>query len=338
MIQYIYFVKCPNCDDEPFDFFDEAKGFAMGCLSNKPIITQTEVCRNDFGECTDSADLGTVWSWEEVMAKPDPVEAPSTFSKNDLVTQDTDPEFDALDNSVEPVEPRKPVPADMSIEDLVETMEENEDTVECKNCGELFDKSECEFDLDYHGYLCWHCQRAVVDHGGELNISEYPLEEAFNPNEKVEFDYDNLKVFLQGPKRDVDDWDAVEEEVSYTFIKTKEDIATDIWENFIQEDDAKDIEGGLETLEDDKAWTDFLDIHFDDLLEKYYDKLLAYYEKYAIEEYESTHMLGESRKPFLEELEEADDYRARLTDCPECGFKESFDHETGICINCGFNI
>ena len=65
MVTYIYFVKCPNCEDEPFDFFDEARGYAMGCLSQKPVITQTEVCRNDFGECTDSADLGQVWSWED---------------------------------------------------------------------------------------------------------------------------------------------------------------------------------------------------------------------------------------------------------------------------------
>ena len=50
MIEYIYFVKCPNCEDEPFDFFDAAKEFACGCLSQKPIITQVEVNRNDFGE------------------------------------------------------------------------------------------------------------------------------------------------------------------------------------------------------------------------------------------------------------------------------------------------
>lgn len=67
MVEYIYFVKCPNCEDEHFDFFDEAKAYALGCLSKKPIITQVEVCRNDFGECTDSYDLGTKWSWEDMM-------------------------------------------------------------------------------------------------------------------------------------------------------------------------------------------------------------------------------------------------------------------------------
>ena len=85
MIQYIYFVKCPNCEDEYFDFFDEAKDFALGCLSKKPVITQVEVNRNDFGECVDSVDLGTVWSWEELMSDV-PAEDPtvSVFIQCDL--------------------------------------------------------------------------------------------------------------------------------------------------------------------------------------------------------------------------------------------------------------
>jgi hypothetical protein len=105
MIQYIYFVKCPNCEDEHFDFFDEAKAFALGCLSQKPIITQIEVDRNDFGECTDSNDLGTIWSWEDECKEcgPDAEKAGShILTKADLENvPDYDPEFDALDNSVE---------------------------------------------------------------------------------------------------------------------------------------------------------------------------------------------------------------------------------------------
>ena len=98
MIQYIYFVKCPNCEDEHFDFFDEAKEFALGCLSQKPIITQTEVERNDFGECTDSADLGTVWSWEDIMSETEAEPTNSIFTKDDLKPwiEDKDSEFDSL--------------------------------------------------------------------------------------------------------------------------------------------------------------------------------------------------------------------------------------------------
>ena len=109
MIQYIYFVKCPNCEDEHFDFFDEAKEYAMGCLSKKPIITQVEVCRNDFGECTDSTDLGTIWSSDYVIADVDkePSDEPSLLTKDFLnqVGTEEDPEFAALDNSVDVEEP-----------------------------------------------------------------------------------------------------------------------------------------------------------------------------------------------------------------------------------------
>ena len=40
----------------------------------------------------------------------------------------------------------------------------------------------------------------------------------------------------------------------------------------------------------------------------------------------------------LEELEDADAYSAHLDLCPECGAEHSYDKDTGICINCGFNI
>lgn len=185
MVTYIYFVKCPNCEDEHFDFFDEAKEFALGCLSQKPIITQVEVDRNDFGECTDSADLGTVWSWEDVMGKETDAEpTKSIFTKDDLklMADGQDPEFDNLDNFVDceveepetsevsPIE-RKPIPEGMTIEELVEEMEENEDTVECTWCEDLFDKSECRYEVDL-GWLCSRCEMAIKSRGETLTFRE----------------------------------------------------------------------------------------------------------------------------------------------------------------------
>lgn len=174
MVQYIYFVKCPDCEDEHFDFFNDAKDFALGCLSKKPIITQTEVNRNDFGECVDSCDLGTVWSWED-MVKDTEEEPLSTFSKYETVgvDLDSDPEFTALDNSLDDIPDNfcRPVPADMSIDALVEEMEENEDTVECKWCEELFDKSECRYEVDL-GWLCSRCEAAIKSRGEPLTFRE----------------------------------------------------------------------------------------------------------------------------------------------------------------------
>jgi hypothetical protein len=231
MVTYIYFVKCPNCEDEHFDFFDDAKAFALGCMSQKPIITQTEVCRNNFGECTDSCDLGTVWSWEDAVGTPE--EEPATvFSKDDIVADydpDNDPEFQdddffAINSEEDPTsitesndeerlssnakgdylvrassgrgytvfnrndvaiggfsgddddvairrfkvgditEARKPIPDGMTIEELVEEMEENEDTVECTLCNDLFDKSECRKELNL-GWLCRRCADDLTARG-----------------------------------------------------------------------------------------------------------------------------------------------------------------------------
>lgn len=243
MIHYIYFVKCQGCEDEHFDFFADAKAHAVSCLDLHPIITQVEVDRNDFGECVDSRDLGTVWSWEEVMNDAK-VTDETTFSKADTlgVDIDNDPEFLAIDNSLEEdaytrdlakrlksltsdsdagpkskkalfgkdknyiatwkvvqasfpnltvkdgftseVEAanyvrdhgglsklktvknesfeRKAIPEDMTIKDLVEAMEENEDQVECVGCEELYDKTDCEH-LENHGWLCPDCQDTVVE-------------------------------------------------------------------------------------------------------------------------------------------------------------------------------
>jgi hypothetical protein len=56
---------------------------------------------------------------------------------------------------------RKPIPEGMTIEQLVEAMEENEDTVECAGCQELFPKEECTH-KDGYGWLCDDCVDNVV--------------------------------------------------------------------------------------------------------------------------------------------------------------------------------
>lgn len=248
MIEYIYLVKCPDRTEEPFDFFDEAKDFAIGCLGSNPIITQIEVDRNDFGECVDSRDLGTIWSWEDMVKETETEPATSVFTKDDLAdyVPETDPEFAALDNTLDaevldtiPDNFRKPIPDGMTIKDLVEEMEENEDTVECTWCEDLFDKSECRYEINL-GWLCSRCQAAIMSRGETLTFRENSY------------------------------WDFLDEDT---------DIEID--------------------EEDKKA--------------------------------------EEASKSMIEELEDADIYRERLTLCPECGGAATFDNETGMCINCGFN-
>ena len=376
MVTYIYFVKCPNCEDEPFDFFDEAKDFAMGCLTKKPIITQTEVTRNDFGECTDHCDLGTVWSWEDMMH--DTQSDDMVFSKDetfgiseglddldDLLVGPQSDEFASLDNSVDfeieedepefddvfeivedPVEPiteaadtgltseqltefsdylkqnasdwrtrsvsvdeivepsndfgedeisasiywdenkntfefalnvyhssmdnnfevgpdgyltddyyenyatieelyndypsyveylydkykstntRKPIPEGMTIEQLKEEMEENEDTVECTWCNDLFDKSECRKEVDL-GWLCSRCEMAIKSRGETLTFRE-----------------GNYWDFLD---EDIEDTRTLEDLVKDSISHLTNDLGKDPWADDFADDVIKDIENNYDT-------------------------------------------------------------------------------------------
>lgn len=383
MVEYIYFVQLPG-SEEMFEFFEDAKAFAMSNIRNKPYITQTEIVRNDFGECVEHTNLGTIWSWEKVMSDIPEVEE-MTFSKADTFDSEIDHEFsdDEIVFETDCVVTRKPVPEGMSIKDLVEAMEENEDEVECVWCNELFPKEQCRHDENHGwlcdecddelvectwceelypqsdcryeenlGWLCHSCVGAIKSRGERLTFVESVRKEAvaesYIPIETVDLDYDKLTIMIQGPKRDVDDWDEVEYTDSYTYCVKKGDVALALWEEFLAEEDVADVPGGFDALEDDKAWNAFLEKNFDELFDKYYDELCEYFKddartafenEFTWEEYQASKRSWNescSSKSMLEELEDADAYSARLTMCPECG-ETSYDPETGFCISCGFN-
>lgn len=422
MLTYIYFVKCPNCEDEHFDFFDDAKAFALGCLSQKPIITQTEVERNDFGECTDHQDLGQVWSWEDECqdteggyTEAEPTK--SIFTKDDLklMADGKDPEFDELDNSVDvfetdniiehindrpapvestqkldgidnavvdcevakvvthsedekPVICKKPIPEGMTIEQLVEEMEENEDTVECTWCEELFDKSECRKEVDL-GWLCSRCEMAIKSRGETLTFRENNywdfLDEDITAERSIEDlvrDSINHLVNDLGKDSDAEDF--------------ADDVILDIernYDNFVPENPenhrkwasaiASEVSRQLNNLEEDLDWHTYK-ITFTDKVNPNVEHTTTFKTwqsdvEYAwrmsnaniphttiknielVEEVEELHDLGNeydggypTEKPELPEIDEVSGSHLKL--CPECG-KESFDIETGICVDCGFN-
>jgi hypothetical protein len=410
MVKYIYFVKCPNCEAEPFDFFEEAKEFAISCLTKKPVITQVECCHNDngFGERIGSNDLGVVWSWEDMM-KDIPEESElATFSKSETLDCDDDYfncEFDDLDNSLDSVPDnfRKPVPADMTIEELVEAMEENEDEVECKNCGDLYDKSEMHKETGY-GYLCHKCSAGTKSKEGDQltfnevyrrdpfdhHDSEYDedeaaeylahlmdtavdsryddaldtLDEAVSPANIVELHYDSLTTEITTKVIPATHWDPpeyVEEEYTDEFDYQVDtgSVEEALWDHCLTDEDVADVPGGLEALEDDAAWKAFLELHFEELLDKYNDKLLELFredaEEAATEEFQRRYKeemaaAAEEARAYrynedVEEqgksnelLEESDDaFCAWRSACPECGIEEAFDHAKGKCTQCGFS-
>lgn len=530
MIEYIYFVKCPNCEDEHFDFFDEAKAFALGCLSQKPIITQIEVCRNDFGECTDSSDLGTIWSWEDECKEcsPDAEKAGShILTKADLENiPERDPEFDDLDNSVEaedddfravnelaealkesiafkdikdfeefarlcreiglntlgdieyfaekenvpagqlmdklreyrdelgpdfeikesvlkegweadiakadrllnriiaesendnyddidgywsgddewcnrymyysnsinnknivtnlcaeystdicnfyvfeddneydPVseigytlvkaikESRKPVPEGMTIKQLVEEMEENEDEVECTWCNDLFPKDQCRKEVDL-GYLCSRCEAAIKSRGEKLTFIENDYwdfldEEVRDPFDHHDPDYDEeeaadyLASRIDGAKdarydKAIDDYDFFNED--FDDPVDEEEVEESIF------DDAESVEDVVDILVKDE----------EEAIAAYEEAADKIEELASEEESEETEEIldhiKEEEEEHIEELKEllpeedetpeisVEEDLATLSDCPECGAKKAFDHKAGACNNCGFLI
>lgn len=409
MITYIYFVKCPNCEDEHFDFFDEAKDFAMGCLSQKPVITQTEVCRNDFGECTDHCDLGTVWSWEDVMKDTeggytDAEPTISIFTKDDLkrMANGQDPEFDDLDNSVdcdveEPILDewvttsgqetakqyvikvsnnsdgynyegnggrslvridsdalsifnsladaeaslagyrkgskakiveladelhKKPIPEGMTIEQLVEEMEENEDTVECTWCNDLFDKSECRKEVDL-GWLCGRCEAAIKSRGETLTFKENNywdfLDEDLNTTSFSDIVADSINHLVNELGKDPEADDFVD------------DVIKDLENNYDVDfpDDPEGYRGWASEISSEvsRQLNNQLDEDLD--VKEIHDFGNEYDGGYPATEPELT----EPDSPVDETSEISDSH---LTLCPECG-EDTFDTETGICVTCGFN-
>lgn len=51
----------------------------------------------------------------------------------------------------------------------------------------------------------------------------------------------------------------------------------EVLRSFLIEEDVSGVSGGLLALEDDNVWRVFLDVHFEELLEKYNDKFLEYF-------------------------------------------------------------
>ena len=357
MITYTYVVKCPECADEFFDFFDEAKEFAMSCMGKKPIITQTEVNRNDFGECTDHSDLGQVWSWED-ECRTDAEPAKATFTKDDLkdYIPDEDPEFGTLDNSVDfepetsevsPVE-RKPIPEGMTIEQLVEEMEENEDTVECVGCEELFPKEDCTFNKEI-GWVCPDCEDRIVkctwcDELYDKSDCRYEVDLGWlcdrceaaikSRGETLTFREGSYWDFLD---ESVEDTRTLEELVKDSINHLTGDLGKDPWADDFADDVIADIEKNYDTyvpedMEQYRHWCSAVASEVSRQLNNPISEEL---------EPEEVHDLGNEydggypkEKPLLPEIDEVSDSHLAL--CPECG-KEAFDRETGICVSCGFN-
>lgn len=327
MIEYIYLVKCPDRTEEPFDFFDEAKDFAIGCLSNNPIITQIEVDRNDFGECTDSRDLGTIWSWEDMMQDIDTNNESTkcVFTKDDLkqYTNDDDPEFQdddffAINNSEESVDPLDEL-FDANISLGIDGGDNNNVRVlssyNPKEADEADEADELELDELFDANISLGISGGSGNNVSVLsppglgglgeNCSRKPIPDGMTIKDLVEEMEENEDTVECTWCEDLFDKDECRYELNLGWLCSRCQAAIM-------------SRGETLTFRENNYW-DFLDEDTD------------------VENVEIDEKAEEAPKSMIEELEDADTYRERLTLCPECGGATTFDNETGICINCGFN-
>jgi hypothetical protein len=84
------------------------------------------------------------------------------IDKDDLISQ-LDVQAGTVHDTTNESHIRKPIPEGMTIEELVETMEDNEDTVECTNCGGLFEKTSCSHNKEGFGWHCNNCNKLDDD-------------------------------------------------------------------------------------------------------------------------------------------------------------------------------
>lgn len=319
MIEYIYFVKCPDCEDEHFDFFDKAKGFALGCLSKKPIITQVEVNRNDFGECTDSFDHGMIWSWEDECKECDSdVEQEKAGShiltKADLENiPEHDPEFDELDNSVEVKEDDDFffVNQDKLSEDLKSIVFGNDKVSKeiLRLCN--FMGINTAADLEHFVTQYNNIKGPIT----KEELLDLLLDHRLELGDTYEGPVNDRKPIPEGMTIEqlVEEMEENEDEVECTwcnelFPKDQCRYEVDLGYLCSRCEAAIKSRGETLTFRENNYW-DFLN-----------------------EDVET------SENSESEELEVSPASKIRLATCPECGAENAFDHDTGVCNNCGFII
>jgi hypothetical protein len=141
--------EIPNFDAEIVDEFEDEgiKGYNIVYSKNGTDIVEVEVWETDSPVAV-NRNLHTPNLMQGYYSSFDAFASDLEYktSKYVRVRESTD---------------RKPIPEGMTIEQLVEEMEENEDTVECAACEELFSKDECTR-KEGIGWLCSDCEDTIV--------------------------------------------------------------------------------------------------------------------------------------------------------------------------------
>ena len=189
MTKYIYVVHSDIDENNLYAEFEteaEAIEYATNHVEDLTYVDKVEVALDEEGEISEYLEAETIW----------------VADYDNMIEDDSDDFFAFKDEEVECQNCGNLVNAEScrktdgghyvcnhcvneDVDALVETLEENEDIVECKECFELFPKADCtKIEV---GYVCPHCHCGEKD---PVDILVIPDEELF----KLDFpEYEKFK-------------------------------------------------------------------------------------------------------------------------------------------------
>lgn len=161
---YVYIVHSDINENNIYAEFKteaEALDYARRNIDELTYVDRVEVALDEAGEIIEMFDSETIWVYTEEADFED-------SDENDFFSfQDEEVECQNCGSLVNSDRCIKTDGGDYVCKDcveedfdaLVETLEENEDVVECKECFELFPKEECT--KLAVGYVCPHCHKEI---------------------------------------------------------------------------------------------------------------------------------------------------------------------------------
>ena len=132
------------------------------------LLFRSDAEREEFNKLTKEIGIETLGEVERFKKDHEVTDMPGLMQALRDYRAELGDDFAVVKSDPAPkVESTNPPESSPSIDELVEMMEENEEDVECKWCGDLHPKSECKKDKDL-GWLCDRCQEAIASREGDI--------------------------------------------------------------------------------------------------------------------------------------------------------------------------
>lgn len=280
---------------------EEAIDYAKKHLDKLPFVDELEVTYDANGEIEDVLSYKTIWAHNEEEATP----------------ETEDDYWDDLAAMYDEEQANKHDLGDTtwfeSMDNLVETLEESEDTVECKECFDLFPKADC-IKLDI-GYVCPTCAECGVVSEDEIFKIDFPEYEKFSdgnamvpeepiiPEEPVEPTEEIPAADPEDPENEINPISIPEEAVPFLVRDEEEAIAGyEKAAEVVAESDLENKEEILDTIEHIKEEEEE---HIEELTE-----LLDGEEEKVSEDPEDENVKEDAEETPEEEVEEIEDPEA----------------------------